>query len=360
MRVDPILRDTQKSIRQILRALGNNLSAAENFQPDGEEGYVLTAHGRQGVPPTWEPPSGDEEESVDLSNLNADNLKSGTVPQGRLASQYPDLIVDWTQLISVPLTFPPQAHASSHQNGSTDEISVAGLSGLLADAQTALAHAGTHQNGGADEISVAGLSGLLADAQTPTTHTHAEADITDGSILARVASTEAISGLWTFGNHLLFTDNSFDIGADGATRPRDLFLYRKLLVKGSTVPRIDLDGSACVVQLTDGTQTVQLGGGGGSNLVGTATAHSFVFMTNSLSRGNISSGGDWQLDGEIVRIGASAALARLRFRGFYASNPSDPPTNNADMFIVDDGVAPVLRVRYNDAGTVVSGDLLLV
>lgn len=32
------------------------------------------------------------------------------------------------------------------------------------------AHAASHQNGGSDEISVAGLSGVLADAQTPATH----------------------------------------------------------------------------------------------------------------------------------------------------------------------------------------------
>jgi len=64
----------------------------------------------------------------------------------------------------------PNLHAADHQNGGGDEISVAGLSGLLADAQTPAAHAADHQNGGADEISVAGLSGLLADAQTPAAH----------------------------------------------------------------------------------------------------------------------------------------------------------------------------------------------
>jgi len=67
-------------------------------------------------------------------------------------------------------TGPPIAHASSHENGGADEISVAGLSGALADAQTPTSHASSHENGGADEISVAGLSGALADAQTPTSH----------------------------------------------------------------------------------------------------------------------------------------------------------------------------------------------
>lgn len=67
-------------------------------------------------------------------------------------------------------TATPAAHKTSHENGGADEISVAGLSGELADPQTPKAHKTSHENGGADEISVAGLSGELADAQTPKTH----------------------------------------------------------------------------------------------------------------------------------------------------------------------------------------------
>jgi hypothetical protein len=79
-----------------------------------------------------------------------------------------DSPVTWGQL--TPASSGVPAHASTHENGGADEISVAGLSGVLADAQTPSAHASSHQNGGADEISVAGLSGALADPQTPTTH----------------------------------------------------------------------------------------------------------------------------------------------------------------------------------------------
>jgi len=43
-------------------------------------------------------------------------------------------------------------HASRHENGGADEISVAGLSGLLADPQTPTAHASTHITSGSDEI----------------------------------------------------------------------------------------------------------------------------------------------------------------------------------------------------------------
>ena len=98
-----------------------------------------------------------------------------------------------------------RAHNTDHQNGGVDEISVAGLSGLLADGQTPLAHAASHQNGGADEISVADLSGLLADGQTPLAHiaSHAYGGTdpvpapTDGQVVLSASDIKAISGTWT-------------------------------------------------------------------------------------------------------------------------------------------------------------------
>jgi len=59
----------------------------------------------------------------------------------------------------------PNAHASSHEKGGSDEINVTGLSGTLADPQTPSSHASTHGAGGSDEINVNGLSGQLADEQ---------------------------------------------------------------------------------------------------------------------------------------------------------------------------------------------------
>ena len=71
------------------------------------------------------------------------------------------------------------AHKATHQDGGSDEVNVAGLSGLLADEQlsawdavsgkpstfTPSTHKASHQNGGSDEVNVAGLSGALADEQ---------------------------------------------------------------------------------------------------------------------------------------------------------------------------------------------------
>ncbi len=65
-------------------------------------------------------------------------------------------------------------HHDRHENGGADEISVAGLSGLLADPQTPVTHHTRHENGGDDEINVNGLSGVLADPQIVVAH-----DLTD-------------------------------------------------------------------------------------------------------------------------------------------------------------------------------------
>jgi len=46
--------------------------------------------------------------------------------------------VAWGEITGKPSTFPPEAHKTSHQDAGADEISVAGLSGLLADDQHVL------------------------------------------------------------------------------------------------------------------------------------------------------------------------------------------------------------------------------
>jgi hypothetical protein len=90
----------------------------------------------------------------------------------------------------------PQAHASQHQNGGADEISVLGLSGLLADGQTPLAHKASHENGGGDEMSLAGLSGDPADTINKSLLT------TRGDLIRRGAAAPERVALGTNGQKL--------------------------------------------------------------------------------------------------------------------------------------------------------------
>jgi hypothetical protein len=62
------------------------------------------------------------------------------------------------------------SHASQHEAGGTDQLTVAGLPGELADDQPAKDHAGKHAQGGADELSLTGLTGLTATPQTAASH----------------------------------------------------------------------------------------------------------------------------------------------------------------------------------------------
>ena len=127
----------------------------------------------------------------------------------------------------------PSAHKLNHQDAGSDEISIEGLSGTSAALTThkgssdhdsryftetecnanfaALAHKARHEDTGADEISVAGLSGLLADAQTPKAHNlidltgHPAAGLTAGHFLKATAATT-----YAFGAHGL---TAGDVGA---------------------------------------------------------------------------------------------------------------------------------------------------
>jgi hypothetical protein len=85
-------------------------------------------------------------------------------------------------------------HKASHQKSGSDEISVANLSGLLADGQTPLGHKTSHQKSGSDEISVTNLSGKLADAQTPLSHntTHDSAGSDSLNIIYKLATISGI------------------------------------------------------------------------------------------------------------------------------------------------------------------------
>lgn len=59
-------------------------------------------------------------------------------------------------------------HSTRHEDGGADELSVQGLSGLLADRQNPTNHAGRHEDEGVDEINLSGLTGA------PTTQSGAE------------------------------------------------------------------------------------------------------------------------------------------------------------------------------------------
>jgi hypothetical protein len=130
------------------------------------------------------------------------------------------------------------AHASSHQDGGTDEISIAGLKGKALDAQDpvghhtsheiggsdeitglgAAPHKTTHEDGGADEISVAGLAGELADNQPPKSHGNAAHSVT----FEDQAHKGAISGYCPLGADSIIPDEYLPPSVPAANAPYTL------------------------------------------------------------------------------------------------------------------------------------------
>jgi len=114
----------------------------------------------------WSPPAPADDDYFILCDTMAISVAEPTDPDTMRAS-----LGAWHFDIKPgPMGPAPAAHHATHENGGMDEVSVAGLSGLLADEQDPLDHAADHQLGGGDEIDVTGLSGALADPQTPAAH----------------------------------------------------------------------------------------------------------------------------------------------------------------------------------------------
>jgi len=94
-----------------------------------------------------------------------------------------------------PMVIP--IHASQHENGGSDEISIEGLLGRAHDPQPPFAHASNHQPGGADILEVTGLEGVLADPQTPkahaTTHRSTGDDVLNVDHLAGITNLERVA-----------------------------------------------------------------------------------------------------------------------------------------------------------------------
>jgi hypothetical protein len=89
---------------------------------------------------------------------------------------------------------PVEPHAPQHEEGGTDEVSIDGLAGKLADPQTPLAHVATHQSGGTDALNVGGLLGELSAPQTPKAHSnsyHSPPNATSAELAAHQTATTA-------------------------------------------------------------------------------------------------------------------------------------------------------------------------
>jgi hypothetical protein len=176
--VDPGIRDIPRKLREIIDALSNRLTFADNFGGEGNVGQVLVSQGSD-RPPTFQ--DADVAGGTATKTTDASELISGILPTARLAGIYPDLVIEASQLPA---------------------------------------------------------------------HTHAETDIVDGALLARLAANETITGTWTFGTinalkirNYTQTDNYLDLDVTYPGGGGDTSDYVELVGNKSMSMRINRSGA---------------------------------------------------------------------------------------------------------------------
>jgi len=110
--------------------------------------------------------------------------------------------------IEPPPEPPVPAHASQHEEGGLDEVSIEDLSGRAADQQRPINHASNHEVSGIDPVNVDSMPGVLAEPQTPKAHAASHKtggtdsvsvlelpDVTDLELVARKGAHNGYAGL---------------------------------------------------------------------------------------------------------------------------------------------------------------------
>jgi hypothetical protein len=183
----------------------------------------------------------------------------------------------------------------------------------------------------------------------------------NGNVTVGDSSADTLTINSTITSNLIFTDNTYDIGASGATRPRNLFLAGNATIGGTQT----LTGALTVDSTTDSSSTttgsIQTDGGVGiakALFVGTTVTAATLNLTNALGTayGGTGLGGATPFtSGGVVYASSSSALATGSGLLFDGNNLGigTSATGNARVFCyVSDASLPALSARQDGAGAI--------
>jgi len=202
---------------------------------------------------------------------------------------------------------------------------------------------------GADHIFQVGNNGA----------TEAMRILNDGKV--GIGTTGPVGSLHINGGVTGGKTESLVLGNNGTTDGSGTALYMGYKVPGLGLygARILQTGNPTLTRSTD--LSFQIHGSPADNLDSSWNTPLFIQRdTSNVGIGTTAPDQKLDVRGEISIFGSSASLARLRLRGFYTASPANPPSDQCDIIVVDNGTSPVLRIRYNDAGVMKVGDIALV
>lgn len=185
------------------------------------------------------------------------------------------------------------------------------------------------------------------------------------SISGQAATAASASGVGTLAQHLLFVDNTYDIGASGATRPRTVYLTTALILgsspaslgsvrlpnTGAVYARNAANTNDVALAYLDGSNILNIGGGGlaavaindanGAQMLRVNTSGVFSGLDNNRDLGSAIerwrdvycargafNGSSRSMKRDITPIDPSVALAAVRATEVVAFRYA--PTDDAD------------------------------
>lgn len=101
MRVDQVLRDPRRSLQEMLRALANNLTARDNFAPEGTRGHILTSNGAD-APPSYQAAVEIEVGPPGAHTHETGDIVSGIFAEARLQGFYRGVTINYAQIVDPP------------------------------------------------------------------------------------------------------------------------------------------------------------------------------------------------------------------------------------------------------------------
>jgi hypothetical protein len=136
----------------------------------------------------------------------------------------------------------------------------------------------------------------------------------NGNVTVGDSSADTLTINSTITSNLIFTDNTYDIGASGATRPRSLFLAGNITAAGNQT----LTGALTVDSTTDSSSTttgsIQTDGGVGiakALFVGTTVTAATLNLTNALGTAYGGTGLTSFASGDIMYYTSGTAMSKL-------------------------------------------------